>query len=319
MLGLSNQKLEVGRAWQKISKLARRAGQLQCARIAILQAGIHGAPSNFLESAKQLWEEGHHHRALVELQMELTKRPNLSLPTRQSESSDVTEQGDPADVPHAKLLLLMANWVQKTGQKNTEEIIALYEQARKAAPSEKAYYLLGKFHDLLLAAARMDKHTCLGRHFGEAKFEHLDTKVLVNKRFSLFSLSLSRSQVNLSQCLEYLYQIIHSYGMSLKFGHKYIHHSLSRLLTLWLDFGKEVVNPSRAQSATVFANSLSLSLSLVFLPSRNQCSELCVLPSKRSTSSSANSQKAYPHISGSRVCLSSSRASPIGTRASQKF
>ena len=101
---------------------------------------------------------------------------------------------------HAEALLLAANWMVEVAKSTSDIIIRKYKDITKMQPDwEEGYFALAKYYESMLLE---DK---------EAKRETIE-----------------------KDCYP---QIVKNYGMCLKSGSKYVFQALSRMLTIWLDYG----------------------------------------------------------------------------------
>eukprot|EP00850_Spirogloea_muscicola_P002685 SM000010S04323 [mRNA] locus=s10:934582:948443:- [translate_table: standard] len=167
--------VEVGLYWLKYAEMCRKAGHYQTARRAVLEARAHGAPNSHLESARLLWATDCCHMAIAELQEALlaagsyellgeATRPALGglvQVAQHSASMSATKvrelelPGEQVVQMTARTLLQLARWVHHTGQKQKEEVVALYLRVKELQPKwEKAFFYMAKYYDDLLCDAR---------------------------------------------------------------------------------------------------------------------------------------------------------------------
>eukprot|EP00850_Spirogloea_muscicola_P009313 SM000052S17705 [mRNA] locus=s52:211237:225088:+ [translate_table: standard] len=167
--------LEVGLYWLKYAEMCRKAGHYQTARRAVLEARAHGAPNSHLENARLLWATDCCHMAIAELQEALlaagsyellgeATRPALGGLVQVAQHSasmsattvrELELPGEQVVQMTAKTLLQLARWVHHTGQKQKEEVVALYLRVKELQPKwEKAFFYMAKYYDDLLCDAR---------------------------------------------------------------------------------------------------------------------------------------------------------------------
>ncbi|KAJ9123064.1 hypothetical protein QFC22_001253 [Naganishia vaughanmartiniae] len=212
---LAELKNERGMAWLTTSKIARKAGHVQTAYSAILQAGALHAPFTFVQQAKLMRANGQPLKALSELENVL---PTLRLDLGIAGSSvhPIPLEADPAQnkdsIALAKALSLSARWAFETERLDANDIIKRFQQAIKLAPEQESpFYHLGHYYDQY---AESSKHT-----------ENIDSLRL---------------------------KVCENYALSLRYGVKYIYRTMPRMLTLWLDLGESTAterktkNPSNA-------------------------------------------------------------------------
>ena len=111
----------------------------------------------------------------------------------------------------ARAHLLLAKWIDQAGQTQSDLIVQQYRTATNLdIRSEKGYYYLGKHYNKLLESERTK---------GPAK----------------------QAQIFITGEMAKL--VIENYLRSLAMGAKYIHQTLPRVLTLWLELGADVKQP----------------------------------------------------------------------------
>ena len=124
---------EIGQCWVLTAKAARRAGHLQTAYSAVLQALHFRAPFAFVQKAKLLAHTDQVQAALQEL--------NHSLQTLEGAAQTDTRA-------QARANLLRARLVEATARFQQNEIIQHYKACTNLDPdSEKIWYHLGHFYD----------------------------------------------------------------------------------------------------------------------------------------------------------------------------
>eukprot|EP01117_Protostelium_nocturnum_P016014 TRINITY_DN6263_c0_g1_i1.p1 TRINITY_DN6263_c0_g1~~TRINITY_DN6263_c0_g1_i1.p1 ORF type:complete len:1383 (+),score=565.02 TRINITY_DN6263_c0_g1_i1:228-4151(+) len=206
---------QISSIWLEIAKMARKADQLQSASAAILRAKMKPNPIAYLEESKLLWTQGRHQPAIQILKEILRKYPSkkgLIEGKRKTENSNHKKEGD---LVLAKTHLLYARWTQITGSAEPTELMQQYKDATEISPKwEKGHFYFGKYCDSLWMAA-------------------------LNNGPDIFSLT---SETEIKSQIQWLNNAILCYGTSLTCGNDYIHHSLPRLLTSYLDFGAQFEN-----------------------------------------------------------------------------
>jgi serine/threonine-protein kinase ATR len=192
-----------------------------------------------------LWDQGDYHQALLQLQQEVSNLPKEVLDgtkTRTSLShsstddvgqSNVTETTQ-GDTHIAKAFLLLARWMEHTGQCSSDDIIHQYEKVKRLQPRwEKAYFFLGKYYDTL---------------FSEYKRQNLEAQPTIGGKPQLAASSAGEQAIPHINFLPY---VLSNYGGSLIHGHRYIFQSMPRMLTLWLDFGANFLPDRKTKSKGV--------------------------------------------------------------------
>ncbi|KAK0554083.1 hypothetical protein OC845_000897 [Tilletia horrida] len=160
---------EVGRCWTTTSKIARKAGHMQTAYSAVLQAIREKAPSAFVQNAKLLASNGDVQHALREVDTALhLQSKNFRLPGTDPDTAggtaadaiDLTDSPRPikgasepsklSAIDIAKACLLRARLMELAGRFESNDVIGSYKQSSKAdQKAEKSWYFLGRYYDSL--------------------------------------------------------------------------------------------------------------------------------------------------------------------------
>lgn len=150
---------EVGEAWIATAKIARRAGHIQAAYSATLQAGQNQATFAFVQRVKLLAKEDKTHEAIRDLANSLNTLTSTFKPgqlgrdsvTRLIELEKTDSTGRALRIERAtfaKARLLLARLQDSTLRYTVNEILDRYKEATKEQPkSEKMWYHLGHFQD----------------------------------------------------------------------------------------------------------------------------------------------------------------------------
>lgn len=150
---------EVGEAWIATAKIARRAGHIQAAYSATLQAGQNQATFAFVQRVKLLAKEDKTHEAIRDLANSLNTLTSTFKPgqlgrdsvTRLIELEKTDSTGRALRIERAtfaKARLLLARLQDSTLRYTANEILDRYKEATKEQPkSEKMWYHLGHFQD----------------------------------------------------------------------------------------------------------------------------------------------------------------------------
>ncbi|CAL1372888.1 unnamed protein product [Linum trigynum] len=242
---------QVGNCWLQYAKLCRSSGHYETANRSILEAQSSGALNAHMEKAKLLWSTRRSDGAIAELQQSLLHMPvkivgtaarssitNLSLVPLNPLPSDCDNQAsndNNQDV--AKTLLLYTRWIHNTGQKQKEDVIALYSRVRELQPLwEKGFFYLAKYLDELLVDARKRQE------------DNSD----IGSRASVSN--------NEKRWWFYLSDVLLYYAKGLHKGHRNLFQALPRLLTLWFEFGSiyQRSRPSNGELAKVHTRVLSI-------------------------------------------------------------
>ncbi len=223
-------KSDIASAWLTSARLARKDNSIPQSFNAVLHATNLGDQSATIEHARLIWKEGHHRKAIRNLEGAIANNvftvPNGAAQTDQGSILAVSTMGEGGSrdhsLPAARANLLLAKWLDQAAQTST---IALRQQYQKAAQLcqswERGHYYLGRHYNKLLEAQKL----------------------------------LPRSQQNDNFIIGEMGKIvIENYLRSLNYGTKYVYQTLPRIITLWLDLGMEVHNGATETFGTPEAN-----------------------------------------------------------------
>jgi len=195
----------------RLARLARKSGH-HAAAIAYLQqlprASLFQGPA-CIELAKIYRARGETRRALAQLPLSLTAlqlgRKTASTSNSSSTGTWRSSSGSAARLV-SKALCLQAQWMQEDRSAQPQEIIDCFQRALSIQPeTEKIYVLLGRFYDSLTPER--------------------DAEPRIQAR----------------QQWLYRQSALEHYARSLRYGCRYVYHSLPRIITLWLDEDSEPV------------------------------------------------------------------------------
>lgn len=203
-------KLDIAAAWLTTARLARKADFMSTAFSAVMHAAKLGDDASKIEYSKLLWKEGHHRKAIQNLEGAIKSNAFQSrdaVPIEISVNTNMDQGSTPNKVKcHAELLL--AKWLDRAGQ--TTAIVL------------KDSYASG-----IMSYPRWDKgHYYLGRHY--------------NKLFESEKTLPASKQTKTFAAGEYNKLVIENYIRSVVYGTKYYYQTIPKILTLWLDLGMEV-------------------------------------------------------------------------------
>ncbi|XP_058002257.1 serine/threonine-protein kinase ATR isoform X1 [Hevea brasiliensis] len=235
VFGASGLGAQVGNCWLQYAKLCRLAGHYETANRAILEAQASGAPNVHVEKAKLLWSTRRSDGAIAELQQALLHMPekvlgsaarssitSLSLVPLNPQAALCDTQATNENQDIAKTLLLYTRWIHYTGQKQKEDVIALYSRVRELQPKwDKGFFYLAKYCDEVLVDARKRQE---------------DNSELGPRLVPLASAVVSSANSE-KRWWHYVPDVLLFYAKGLHKGHKNLFQALPRLLTLWFDFG----------------------------------------------------------------------------------
>ncbi|KAJ4405694.1 serine/threonine-protein kinase M1 [Neurospora sp. IMI 360204] len=204
---------EISSSWLVTARLARKSGSTHQSFNAVLRAQQLGDSSAVIEYAKLFYKDGQHRKAIQLLQRAIDDD------LFNSDSMMVIDTPTPSksQESHRNLLkarahLLLAKWLDSTGQTHVGALRSKFQEAAKTHPQwEKGHYYLGRHYKKVLESEK-----ALSPDDQSDAYLTGETAKLV----------------------------IENYLRSLNFGTKYVHQTLPRILTLWLELGTQVDAPS---------------------------------------------------------------------------
>lgn len=206
--------MDIAAAWLTSAKLARKSGFIHQAFNAVLHASQLGDISATIEHSRLLWREGNHRKAIRSLEGAIAANAFRSYDYTEAEEPITTNnlgRQHSQNSLKARAHLLLAKWIDRAGQTQSDIIISQYSKAINHHNRwEKGHYYLGKHYNKLFESEKAKPPGKQAQTFitGET------TKLVVE-----------------------------NYLRSLAMGAKYIYQTLPKLLTLWLDLGAEAEQP----------------------------------------------------------------------------
>ena len=216
--------LDVGSSWLTTAKFARQAGNTQHAYNAVLQAYDCGDKAAKLEEARLLWRDGHQRHAIQSLESAIKsgvfESADVGMTLRPDQSGLSSLANAKQNMLSAKANLLLAKWLDTSGQTQGKDMIEKYQFAvRHFQRWEKGHYYLGKHYQKLLEAEK-----ALPKNKQSAQFQSGELTKLVFE-----------NQLR-----------------SVPFGNKYWHQTIPKILTLWLDLGLDTIKITRGEDQAIF-------------------------------------------------------------------
>ncbi|KAJ2743549.1 hypothetical protein GGI20_003654 [Coemansia sp. BCRC 34301] len=200
-----------------------------------------------IEHAKILWDEGHASDAMSaisrvadELWAKLKSQyenasgaePTLtagigSMPSASQANEADGSMASSLDVDDTKAGFARASrylaiWQEVTNSVASGVLQSRYERIIRVQESDKAYYAFGQFYNNLLAAV------------GEKDMSRMPKSQQENRILQVGSLQ---------------YYIVRNYSRAVIHSTRYLFQALPRLLTVWLDFGTTILQPTEAKNA----------------------------------------------------------------------
>ena len=201
---------DISSQWLSSARLARKAGSMHQSFNAVLHAQQLGDGSAIIENARLLYKDGHHRKAIQILQLAISTNSFISdnavavsVPPTSSKSPETQRS-----LLTARAHLLLAKWLDSTGQTHASALRSQYQQAAKAHPQwEKGHYYLGRHYKKVLESEKA------------LKPDDQTDEYLTGETAKL---------------------VIENYLRSLNYGTKYLPQTLPRILTLFLELGAQV-------------------------------------------------------------------------------
>ena len=201
-------------AWLTSARFARKAGFSHRAFTAVLHAFRLDDCSAAIENARLLWAQGHHRKAIQILKGAIASDAFESHNHTQIDNSLAIVDSGPdtrQNLPKGRAYLLLAKWIDRAGQTQSDLIIKNYHKAVEANQRwEKGHYYLGRHYNRLLESET-------------AKPPERQSQTFITGEIAKL--------------------VIENYLRALCFGAKYMHQTLPRILTLWLQLGSEIEQP----------------------------------------------------------------------------
>jgi len=205
--------MDVASAWLTSAKLARKGNFTHQAFNAVLHASQLKDESATIEHARLLWREGSHRKAIQSLEGAIAAnafRSHDYTAAAETATNNPTKSKQ-QNMLKAKAHLLLAKWLDRAGQTQSDVIIIQYKEATALHNRwEKGHYHLGKHYNKLLESEKSKPSSKQAQTFITGETAKL---------------------------------VVENYLRSMGFGAKYIYQTLPRVLTLWLDLGSEVEQP----------------------------------------------------------------------------
>lgn len=196
---------DIAGTWLSSARLARKARSTTQAFNAILKASALGDKSAAIEHAKLMWSEGHHRKAIQNLEGAIESGAFVAhdyIAERGTVTMTVDQRQSQNEVI-AKANVLLGKWLDRSGQTQSEIIKNTFSKATKNFRKwEKGWYHLGRYYNRILDTEKANAPGKESQAFltGEA------TK-----------------------------NVIDNYLRSLWNGSKYVFQTLPKILTLWFE------------------------------------------------------------------------------------
>lgn len=215
--------LEIGECWLHSARIARAQNNSLAAIASLMKANQSHPIEVAIERAQWMWDKGEKDRAILSLKQkkfELLESRTINEGNNHDNRLQIS-----ADLK-AQVWLLLARYSEQNSPH--EAVFEMYKHAQEAAPHwEETHFYLARFYDTLLSSCIESDPTSLNSN----------STTTTNNFLSSTGLSLE----NKLRMMEYIRLAVNTYCRSLKYGCEFIYQSLTRLLTMWLDFASDLV------------------------------------------------------------------------------
>lgn len=220
-----------GPSWLTTARLARQSKNISSAYNAVLKAQDRGDRGAKVEEARLLWHEGHQRQAIQALEgaiqsgmlddIDMDSSSTMDVTVSATTSSTFAEiHGWKQNPLLGKALLLLAKWLDASGQSQTKDMTDRYQSAaRRHQRWEKGHYYLGKHYSKLLDAQKNLPREKQHQNFLSGEL----TKLIIDNSLR-----------------------------SIPFGNKYWHETIPRIITLWLQLGMDAHKKARGDDDAMF-------------------------------------------------------------------
>lgn len=219
VMSLSNigfTKVDIASSWLTTARLARKAKVSNKANYAVLNAFRCGDDAAKIEQARLMWRDGQHRQAIQTLEGAITSGAFSSYDRRVQNPSNPEESQQKQNLLSARAHLLLAKWLDASGQTQAAKLTVKYQYAAKHHSRwDKGHYYLGKHYNKLLEAEKALPH---------------------GKQTDAFVYG------------EMAKVVIENYLRSVPFGSKYWYQTIPKIITLWLDLGMDCLSKARGDA-----------------------------------------------------------------------
>ena len=198
--------LDVASAWLTSAQLSRKADHIRQAYSAVLHASQLGDSAATIEHARLLWKESNHRKAIERLEGAIAANAFSSYSYSERASTmtgtTTTNKNGEQNPPKALAQLLLAKWIDRAGQTQSQFIVSRYKSSVASFTRwERGHFHLAKHYNKLLESEKSKPPGKQAQTFITGETAKL---------------------------------VIENYLRALAFGAKYTFQALPRVLTLWL-------------------------------------------------------------------------------------
>ncbi|CAF1368457.1 unnamed protein product [Rotaria sordida] len=245
--------LEIGECWLHSARIARAQNNSLAAIGSLMKASQSHPIEVAIERAQWMWDKGEKDRAIMSLKQ---KKIELLDPRTNNDGNHNENRLQVSTDLKAQVWLLLARYSEQNSPH--EAVFEMYKQAQEAAPHwEETHFYLAQFYDTLLSSCIESDPTS----------SNSTSTTTTNNFLSSNGLSLE----NKLRMMEYIRLAVNTYCRSLKYGCEFIYQSLTRLLTMWLDFASDLapfIKP--IPTTTTSRKQQSLTVAAINLPDAAQ-------------------------------------------------
>ncbi|KAK8184448.1 hypothetical protein BC567DRAFT_246964 [Phyllosticta citribraziliensis] len=214
--------LDVASTWVTTSRLARKTNVTSTAFDAVHHASRLGDDEAIIDHARLLWKEGHHRKAIRNLEGALNSNAfgaHDNWVRANKQSSHTTNDDEPElrleNKVAARAWLFKAKWIDSAGQTSFDKTRVCYTTAVRLFPKwEKGHYYLGKYYAKQSSAEMAQPEFRRSQAFRAGEYKRL---------------------------------VIENYLRSVAYGTKHLYETVPKLLTLWLELATEVQTDQPSQ------------------------------------------------------------------------
>jgi serine/threonine-protein kinase ATR len=225
---------DISSQWLSSARLARKAGSMHQSFNAVLHAQQLGDGSAIIENARLFYKDGHHRKAIQTLQLAISTNSFINDSSINTSMPPTSSKGPAAqrNLLTARAHLLLAKWLDSTGQTNAGALRSRYQQAAKTHSKwEKGHYYLGRHYKKVLESEKA------------LKLDEQTDSYLSGETAKL---------------------VIENYLRSLIYGTKYLSQTLPRILTLFLELGAQVQTDKAADGKVSISRELQMRKKAIF-------------------------------------------------------
>ncbi|CAF1470976.1 unnamed protein product, partial [Didymodactylos carnosus] len=216
---------EISECWLQSARIARSANNSMAAIASLMKASNTHPIEVVIERAQWMWDKGEKDRAVMSLKQKRNEIFAINSNRTPAAATSITQNHPVSTDLKARLCLLLARYSEQNSP--SELVIEMYTSVQELAPHwEEVHFYFGQYYDTLVSTT-----------LDSDQSSTTTTSTTTTNNFLISSHLSTEKKINL---FKYIKSTINGYCVSLKYGSEYIYQSLTRLLTMWLDFGTDV-------------------------------------------------------------------------------